>query len=101
MEMGLVDKKDDEFSISEKNLHISKNSPYARSLYMSWRTKVMNQLQQDISSGEHYSGAHTMDHTTFQNLQTNFTEFLVESRKNIENAPSEELVYLGVDFFAL
>ena len=99
--LGLVAEAGGRFSMINKNIHTSEDSPMSALNHANFRQKTILEIQQGKNEGIHYTGVHSLSFEDCVRVQ----EFLVESvskiRAIITPSKEEELVCFSIDFYPL
>lgn len=101
-EMELVTKEKSNWKSTKSFLHLPKSSRHVQALHLTWKTKLLCELQSKASlTSTHYSGALTIakrDHTKVKEV---LLRALKEIKEIAETSASEECHGLSIDFYGL
>ncbi len=101
-EIGLIAKKDDQYIILEKGIHIDKESPYYKIFKESVSNLVKSRFGQRFKEDAlNYQSLATLSKEAATVLRSDMLQFLKESSKKIADSRSEEIYVLNLDFVRL
>lgn len=98
-EFGLVQENKNEWSMTNKHLHLGKDSPMNSIQHSNWRQKAVFHSQNPNNQGLHYTVVQSMSHQDYENIKKLFLKTLDEYRKIANPSNEEDLCCLTLDFF--
>ncbi len=102
--MGLIQavNKHGRWQTTQKFLHLSRESPAIRHLHLSWRGKVISDLQtQKLNEGLHYSSVMTISRSDFEKSRQILIQALQEIKEIASESQSEQPHVLCIDAYPL
>lgn len=96
---GLVRRRGDKWSATEKNLHLPKSSPYGTANHLNWRLRAIHTLQKQEDGALHYTAVHALSRTDRDRIRAILLETIEKSREIVSQSPEEELVCFTCDIF--
>jgi len=98
--MKLIEQKTPgRFSLTQKNVHLSRESPMNAMNHANWRLQALSDLQRHRDDSVHYSSVFTASKKDYEKLQALLRKMLAQSRETIIASPEEELYCLNCDLF--
>lgn len=100
--MGLVQKEGSSWVSTNNFLHLSKDSSLIKHLHLTWKTKLLADLQSGRPlEGTHYSGAITISESDYRNVREVLIESLGKIRTITQKSNSEKVCILSMDCYEL
>ena len=100
-EIGLVEKRGEEWRPTRENIHLPKDSPYTVMNHRNWREVALQESATPSTASVHYTGVYSLSRADAAHLQNHVLAFLDETRKRVIESPEEELAVFLCDFFVL
>ncbi|OFZ31121.1 MAG: hypothetical protein A2622_00520 [Bdellovibrionales bacterium RIFCSPHIGHO2_01_FULL_40_29] len=100
--MNLVTSERTGWRSLKDSIHLSKDSPYIRQLRVTWKTKLLSDLQSKIEmEGTRYTGVITVSDKDYQKIRDILIGALGEIRQTVEKSNPEEAHVLSIDCYKL
>lgn len=100
--MGLVQKEKSCWVSTNNFLHLSKDSNLIKQLHLTWKTKLLADLQSGRPiEGTHYSGTITISEADYRNVREVLIESLGKIRTITKKSSSEKVCILSMDCYEL
>lgn len=100
--MALVQKEKSTWASTNNFLHLSKDSSLIRQLHLTWKTKILADLQSGQPfEGAHYSGAITLSESDYRKVREMLIESLSRIRSVTQKSTSEKVCILSMDCYEL
>lgn len=99
VELGWVEKKNQNYFYAGGNIHIPKSSTFHSTAETTRRHLALNSIAANEDQSIHYSSVFTIDQKDFEKLQNMVGTFVQESAAVIKNSGAEELSCLCLDLF--
>ena len=100
--MGLVTQEGSAWKSTQASLHLSKDSPFIRSLHSTWKTKILSDLQTRVApQGTRYSGIITINEKDFQKVRDILIRAIGDIRKVVVETEPENAYVLSMDCYEM
>ncbi len=100
--MKLVASEGPKWRSLKDSLHLSKDSPFVRTLRISWKAKLLSDLQSQLEmEGTRYTGIVTVSHKDYQKIRDILVKALAEIRQTVEKSAPEEAHVLSIDCYKI
>lgn len=98
--LGLVQEEKGILKITQKNLHISKDSFLTVSHHSNWRNVSIQNIQKRDFSSLHFSGVFAVGSAEFEKIKVQIRDLLESVKTTVRSSPKEqELIFIGADAF--
>lgn len=83
-----------------ESVHLAKDSPYIRPLRVTWKTKLLADLQNNLDmEGTRYTGVITIAEEDYQRVRDILVRALEEIRESVEKSAPEQAHILSIDCY--
>lgn len=100
-EFELIDKKNNKWVATNKNIHLDKKSLFNKLNHTHWRNKANEASFLNLSDNIHYSSLYTLSSKDVEKIREVLFESIDRTRDIVIPSKEEELVCLNIDFFKL
>ncbi len=101
-DLGLLLEDGGKFSLSEKFLHISKNSFLISAHHSHWRNQAIANCQKRDQTALHFTGVFAVGRPEFERLKEQIQSSLEKSKEIVgDSQEEEELICLSIDAFRI
>lgn len=97
--MGLIFQRGQKWFITEKHIHLPKESPFNSINHMNWRQKSIQNSMFRSDDSLHYTGIHSLSLKDYDSIKAIFYNSIDLSHDIIKPSKEEELIYIGIDLF--
>ncbi len=97
--LGLFRKNGQEYSLTDKSLHLSKHSPLISNHHNNWRQRAVYDSQVNKTESLHYTVVQTMTRKTFEDIREEILKLIDKSAKLADPSKEEEVFCLNIDWF--
>lgn len=101
LKMELVKKSNHGWVVTNKSIHLSKNSPASAVNHFIWRQRAATDIYANKEESLHYTGIHTLSKKDLAKIRAVLIEAIENAREIIEPSPEEELVCMNCDLFTV
>lgn len=98
---ALIGGLSDSASSSEVSVHLPGDSPLVVQHHRNWRLKAMQDARQTDESHLHFSSAVTVDNVTYSALRKQILSMIENAVVQFQQAPTEDLYCLNIDWYRL
>jgi uncharacterized protein (TIGR02147 family) len=98
---GLAENKSDQWQVTQKSIHLNKESVVSSMNHILWRQRAIHSLEQPWKNGFHYSGLHTLSQKDMERVRSVLTQTIEEVREVVEPSPEEKLAVFNCDWFEI
>ncbi len=98
--VNLVTKKDVQFTMSKKSIHLGSDNPLISNHHRNWRLRALNELKSSADN-LHYSSVITCSKADMNKIKEVLIKAIEEVRKLVEGSGEETICSYGIDFFEL
>jgi uncharacterized protein (TIGR02147 family) len=98
---GLVEHKSDHWQVTQKSIHLNKESVVSNMNHILWRQRAINSLEKPWKNGFHYSGLHTLSQKDMERVRSVLTQTIEEVRQVVAPSPEEKLAVFNCDWFEI
>ena len=98
---GLCVEDNGRYKRTERNTHIEASSPLSIRHHQNWRTKSLHLLEQIGSEDLVFTAPISLAKKDIPKVRSILLETISEISKLVEKSPSEECIYLGIDWIKL
>jgi uncharacterized protein (TIGR02147 family) len=99
--MGFLKKVNGRWEVTQKNLHLPRESPLIGIHHVNWRQQSGVRAGQNDKSAFHYSVVHALSFEDYEKLKSMLLDFVEKTKKIVGPSTEEEIIYLGFDCFQL
>ncbi len=100
--MNLVTSERMKWRSLKDSLHLPKDSPYLRPLRISWKAKLLSDLQSKLEmEGTRYTGVVTVSEKDYQKIRDILVRALGDIRQTVEKSVPEEAHVLSIDCYKM
>jgi len=97
--VGLVQKKENRFSVGQKRLHLRGDSPFVIAHHTNWRLQALQSLATDREKGLHYSSIVSLSEEDLNVCRSLFVAMIESFNSRVEKSKDETAAVLTLDFF--
>lgn len=97
LEKGLVELKDDNYTIGSWRIHLPKDSPYIISHHQNWRLHAVRMLTEKNPLNLNYSGVFSLASKDIDAIKEILLQSIEKSEKVISPSAEEQMIYVGID----
>lgn len=101
LKSGLIEKQGLDLKPTQRFVHLPKSSPLIGPHHTNWRTKSIQQLQEDPRKGLFYSGVLSVSEADYVEMIEKQMSQIQQLLKMVENSKDERLIHFSLDFFSL
>lgn len=98
---GLIKNENDRWKMTNKHIHLSKNSPMNSVQHSNWRQRAVLKTQDPDHKGLHYTVVQSLSREDYEKLRDLWLDTLDKYRATANPSKEEELVCLTLDFFKI
>jgi uncharacterized protein (TIGR02147 family) len=98
---GLCKVSNSRYTRTEKNTHIDANSALVVRHHQNWRSKSLGLLEQITLEDLAFTAPISLAQKDFPKIRAILLEAISDISKTIEESPSEDVAYLGIDWFKI
>ncbi len=101
IELGLVEKTKNKFSVKQAMIHLEKESPLLMQHHLHWRMRAIEAIQLKSIDDLHYSGVISLSLADYDWVKAQLTQLLQEIIDRVKESPDETLATLNFDWFKI
>jgi uncharacterized protein (TIGR02147 family) len=99
--MGLARREGNKWRLTNKFLHLPRQSPLARVNHMGWRIKAMENIQRGRDIPIQYTSVFSLARKDIPKVEEMLRRFIEDTREVIAQSPEEEVVCFLADLFTV
>lgn len=99
LQLGLVERRGDQFAITSKDVFLGNDSALISRHHLNWRLRGMQSLERERADELHYSTAVVISEKDAEKIKRQLLDAIEANRKLVRESGSEELFFVGLDFF--
>jgi len=99
--VGLVSKKSKTWQVTQKSIHLSRDSIMFEVNHFNWRQRAIQDISEGNEGSIHYSSVFSLSDVDVEKLRELILKFLEESRSVITRSKDEKLFAFSCDYFEI
>lgn len=99
--LRLLERAENRFCSTKKNIHLQRNSPLCATNHANWRHRALLKMQEPADQNIHYTAIHGLSRADAEKIRLLILELVEKTRALVAPSAEEDAVCLCVDFFAL
>ena len=99
--MGLIESTSKGWSLSQRNVHLPRNSFLHGINHANWRRQAVIRTQEGDPEGVHYTAIHALSRNDIAKLKAMILNFIEESRAVVAPSEEEDLLCISCDLFTV
>lgn len=97
----LVEEHGGTLGVGKVGLHLGADSPVIRQHHNNWRLKALDSIARGDINDLHYSSVVSISESDRERFRSDLIKWIVEFRNSVEASKEENLISIGIDFFAV
>jgi uncharacterized protein (TIGR02147 family) len=101
LDLGLVTRKGIHWSVTQKSIHLSSDSPLNVVNHLNWRNRAVIDASAPNGDSLHYTAVHSLSRHDIEKIRRLLLEVVDQTRSIVRPSMEEDVICLTVDFFRI